>query len=147
MISHKLFGWLAICVLIQHSFLANVEANTHQCATELFAEGKQHISKDTFSIHEKVYLHALCRELKPGTYEMVSVWHRPSGQIQRQDSHVFTLKTTSGYRVEFWMKLHQKSPLQETLANAKYADGDFGGWTVNVYLNQELAGRKKFTLR
>ena len=117
------------------------------CKITLFADQSLQIVKEQFSAHNKIYLQSLCQHLVPGNYELSTVWHTPSGQIQRQDMHTFYLPVATGYSAFFWMKLHKKSTIQDAASNGSFSDKYFGLWTVRVYLDEQPVGMATFSIQ
>jgi hypothetical protein len=117
------------------------------CRASFFKDESLHIAATKFSVFDKVYLRSICRQLPEGKYEFTAIWHTPSGQIQRQDTHSSSLSVTGDYGAFFWMKLLKKSPFKETFSNSSFSDKYYGLWTVNLYLNDQSVGSGSFTIQ
>ena len=124
------------------------EANdTFLCRTNFFKDESLQIVARKFSVFDKVYLQCLCGKLPKGKYELTAIWHTPSGQIQRQEKHSFSLPIVRDYGAFFWMKLLKKSPFKETFSNSSFSDKYYGVWTVKLYLNDQSVGSGSFILQ
>ncbi len=117
------------------------------CRASFFNDESLQIVTKNFSVFDKVYLQSICRQLPKGKYELTAIWHIPSGQIKRQDTHRFSLSIPGDYGAFFWMKLLKKSPLKETFSNSSFSDKYYGLWTVNLYLNDQSVGSGSFTIQ
>ncbi len=117
------------------------------CHATFFEEESLQTISEKFSIFDKVYLQSLCRQLPNEIYELTAVWHTPSGQIQRQDIHSFSMPVTTDYSAFFWMKLLKKTPFKEASSNSSFSEKYYGLWTVKLYLNDQRIGTKSFTIQ
>ena len=99
-----------------------------------------------FSAYDKVRLQIVCQDLPAMDYTVTAVWHNPTHQVQRQDSHSFQLASTTGYRISFWMKILEKGSLQSALSNRDFFDSSYGRWSVLVYVNSQVIGTGQFTV-
>ena len=143
------FSFKKLSIAILFVFFQVAAGNTADitCRTTLYADQSLQTAKEQFSAYDKIYLQSLCQHLDPGDYELSAVWHTPSGQIQRQDIHTFHLQVATGYSAYFWMKLHNKSTIQDASSNGSFSDKYFGSWTVKVYLNEQPVGKATFSIQ
>ncbi len=135
------FLLLFFCFLVQESNGAEYNCRTKLFSSEAFVTLKVH-----FFIHDKVFLQTVCHDLPAGEHEMGVVWHNPLGEVQRQDRHIFSLKTDSGYSAFFWIKVQKKGPLSATLSNESYSAKFYGGWNVKLYLDEVEIESQKFKI-
>lgn len=145
-----MFGYKAIfrtiSLLLFQADISNAR-DVLPCTVSFYKDESFQIAAREFSVFDKVYLQSVCRNLPKGTYELTAIWHTPSGQIQRQDTHNFSLPKSGDYGAFFWMKLLKQAPLKETFFNSNFADANYGVWTVHLYLNYTSTGSGSFVLQ
>ena len=128
-------------------FLSVSTGSAEENCTMAFYKESGHTAIKTFSAFDKVFMQCFCRQLPAGNYELTAVWHTPSGTIQRQDIHQFSLPLQSGYKASFWMKLLQKAPFQELASNKSFEDKYYGRWIVQLYLRDENLASASFNIQ
>ncbi len=133
---------LALAPTLSHAAESKCRMNFFKDTTYALPEKDE----NEFSAYDKVHLQIDCQDLPAMDYTVTAVWHNPSHQVQRQDSHTFQLASTTGYRISFWMKILEKGPLQSALSNRDFFDSSYGRWSVLVYVNSQVIGTGQFTV-
>ena len=131
---------MVLLLLVQQSYGAECSGATYN--TTAF---EKEVSQ--FSPYEKIYLIIECTGITPGEHTMHANWiHKKRGVI-RSDKHSFTAladKNTRG--IYFWFKLSKKGPMASMFSNQDFHEENFGEWSVETYLNDELVVTENFTI-
>lgn len=99
-----------------------------------------------FSPYDTIYLIVDCTDLKPGTHTMHANWVHQQRGLVRSDKYQFESTETEKKGIYFWFKLSKKGPIASMLSNQDFYEQNFGGWTVDAYLDDELVLTREFSL-
>lgn len=99
-----------------------------------------------FSPYEKIYLILSCTGLAPGRHTMHVNWMHSKRGLIRSDQHIFDADAGQKQGIYFWFKLSKKGPLASMFSNQDFHEENFGDWSVETYLDDELVVTKPFTI-
>lgn len=100
----------------------------------------------SFSPFEKVYLIIECSGLKPGEHTMHANWIHQQRGVIRSDKHSFTAEEDKKQGIFFWFKLSKKGPMASMFSGQDFHEDNFGDWTVESYLDDQLILKQPFTI-
>lgn len=99
-----------------------------------------------FSPYDTIYLILSCSNLIPGEYTMHVNWVHHEKGIIRSDKHDFVTESSEKRGVYFWFKLSKKGPMASMFTNQDFHEGNFGQWSVETYLEDELVLTRSFSI-
>lgn len=130
---------LLVTLLTQQSHGAGCSAGTYN-STAFEKEVSQ------FSPYEKIYLIVSCTGLIPGEHTMYANWIHQTRGLIRSDKFVFTAQDDKKRGIYFWFKLSKKGPMASMFSNQDFHEENFGAWSVETYLDDELVVTRSFTI-
>ena len=99
-----------------------------------------------FSPYDTIYLIVSCSELVPGDHTMHVNWVHSNRGVVRSDKHVFETVTSEKRGIYFWFKLSKKGPMASMLSNQDFHEENFGEWSAETYLDDELVLTRSFSI-
>ncbi|MCB2217615.1 hypothetical protein [Desulfofustis glycolicus] len=99
-----------------------------------------------FSPYDKIFIVIECDGLRAGPQVMHANWIHEKRGLVRSNKHEFIQQEDGKRSVYFWFKLMRRGPLASTLFNKDFHEENFGGWLVEVYLNDEPILSRGFSI-
>lgn len=99
-----------------------------------------------FSPYDTVYLIVSCSGLVPGKFTMHVNWVHNTRGVVRSDKHIFVADSSEKRGIYFWFKLNKKGPMASMFTNQDFHEKNFGEWSVETYLDDELVLTNSFSI-
>ena len=130
------------CLLLGHVSYAFAM----ECTGNLSANGQFDRIQSVFSPLDRIHIKAECVDLQPGRYLVHANWIHNKQGIFRTDKHEVEVQDDRTYGGFFWFKLSRKGPIRSAISNSDYHEQNYGEWSVEVYLENELIIREGFEI-
>lgn len=143
-VAARTFGVAGIVALL---FLATaIQSHGAECTGATYNSTAFQEETSHFSPHERVYLIVSCTGLIPGDHTMHINWVHSKQGIVRSDKHEFGTESAEKRGIYFWFRLSRKGPMASMLSNQDFYEQNFGEWSAETYLDDELVLTRSFTI-
>jgi len=144
----KLKYWIFISCLVAVCMLTALPDHLYgaECSGSTYKKPAFNQEITHFSPYDTIYLIVDCADLKPGIYTVHANWVHKQRGIIRSDKYQFKTSDSVKKGIYFWFKLSKKGPVASMLSNQDFHEENFGEWTVDAYLNDELVLTRQFSL-
>ncbi len=138
-----LLCWLTLGLLLM-TFSSHVYGV--ECTGNTYREAEFDKEETHFSPYDTIYLIVDCTDLEPGMHTMHANWVHAQRGLVRSDKYQFENSEREKRGIYFWFKLSKKGPIASMLSNQDFYEKNFGDWTVDTYVDDELVLTRQFTL-
>lgn len=139
--------WVKLLLLFCMLLCSTAVAEAPQHTIKMFNEETFTDEQEKFYPSDKIYAVTDFTNIQKGKYELNIDWILPTGKLVKQDSHTLTLpEDAGGYRVYFWLQLHEKGAIKQIFTGGEYNEVVYGRWKVQIYCNGEPLSQAWFEI-